>query len=198
MNLTIQLFLWCCLQVTLLAVAALVFNSLFARRRPAAGAVIAASALFAVVGLTRNRVSAPGPAAHLNWEQVSWRSPAQAEDDAVDSTEPRPVLRPVVAHSSVGGADVQESEAVASLRGSESTWQRVSVAAARDGLFALSVVYLAGLAVMMVRIAWGLVAVRGYRRDSSMVTDRRLLEFVDVICAELSCGRPIEVRESPD
>ena len=61
MNLTAQPLLWCCLQVTLLAVAALVFNALFARRRPAAGAVIAASALFAVVGLTA-MASAPGPA----------------------------------------------------------------------------------------------------------------------------------------
>ena len=45
-----QPLLWCCLQVTVLALAALVFNGLFARRRPAAGAVVAARALFAVVG----------------------------------------------------------------------------------------------------------------------------------------------------
>ena len=67
---------------------------------------------------------------------------------------------------------------------------------ARDGLFVLGVLYLAGLAVMTVRIAWGFAAVRGYRRDSSLLTDRRLLEFVDVIRAELSCSRAIEVRES--
>jgi beta-lactamase regulating signal transducer with metallopeptidase domain len=195
MNLTTQLLLWCCLQVTLLAVAALVFNSLFAHRRPAAGAVIAASALFAVVGLTAMALS-PWPSWHLSWDHVFLRHAAKAEDAAVGTTEPYPVLKQVVARSHVVVADLPESEPTNSAGESASTLQRVSDVAARDGLFVLGVLYLAGLAVMTVRIAWGFAAVRGYRRDSSLLTDRRLLEFVDVVRAELSCSRAIEVHES--
>jgi beta-lactamase regulating signal transducer with metallopeptidase domain len=195
MSLTIQLLLWCCLQVTLLAVAALVFNSLFARRRPAAGAVIAASTLFAVVGLTAMALS-PWPSWHLSWDHVFLRHAAKAEDAAVGTTEPYPVLKQVVARSHVAVADLPESEPANPAGESESTLQRVSDVVARDGLFVLGVLYLAGLAVMTVRIAWGFAAVRGYRRNSSLLTDRRLLEFVDVIRAELSCSRAIEVRES--
>jgi beta-lactamase regulating signal transducer with metallopeptidase domain len=195
MSLTIQLLLWCCLQVTLLAVAALVFNSLFARRRPAAGAVIAASALFAVVGLTAMALS-PWPSWHLSWDHVFLRHAAKTEDAVVGTTEPYPVLKQVVARSHVAVADLPENEPVNPAGESASTLQRVSDAVAREGLIVLSVFYLAGLAVMTVRIAWGFAAVRGYRRDSSLLTDRRLLEFVDVVRAELSCSRAIEVRES--
>ncbi len=75
--------------------------------------------------------------------------------------------------------------------------QRLSDVVANHGLLALGVLYLAGLAVMTIRIAWGFAAVRGYRRDSSLLTDQRLLEFVDVVRArEPGCTRQIEVRVS--
>jgi beta-lactamase regulating signal transducer with metallopeptidase domain len=195
MNLTTQLLLWCCLQVTLLAVLALVLNSLFARRRPAAGAVVAASALFAVVGLTAMALS-PWPSWHLSWDHVFLQHAEEAEGAAVGPTELYPVLKQVVGRSHVAVADLPESEPANPAGESASALQRVSDLAVRDGLFVLGVLYLAGLAVMTIRIAWGLAAVRGYRRDSSLLSDRRLLEFVDVVRAELSCSRAIEVRES--
>ncbi|MCE5303898.1 MAG: M56 family metallopeptidase [Planctomycetaceae bacterium] len=50
-------------------------------------------------------------------------------------------------------------------------------------------------------LAWlwlGVLATRDERRRSDPVQDPALLELVDVLCAELSCRRPIEVRQSAD
>ncbi len=46
--------------------------------------------------------------------------------------------------------------------------------------------------------ALGVAAVRYERRRSRPVSDRSLLELVNVLCAEMACRRPIEVRESDD
>ena len=52
---------------------------------------------------------------------------------------------------------------------------------------------------MLGRLAWlvlGMLAVRWQRRNSRPVNDRGLSELIDVLCAELRCRRPIEVRQS--
>jgi hypothetical protein len=52
MNSLAQVLLWCPVQVTVLALAALGIGTIAGRRRPAAGALVAVAALLAVVGLT--------------------------------------------------------------------------------------------------------------------------------------------------
>lgn len=73
--------------------------------------------------------------------------------------------------------------------GSEAAWRWPAVAA----------VFL--LAAMATGLAWlvlGVAAVRWQRERSRPLADRELSELVDVLCAELGCLRPIEVRQSDD
>ena len=72
MNVSGQALLWCPVQVTVLALAALGIEAIIGRRRPAAGALVAALALIAVVGLTATAFS-PWPSWPMTWDRLPWR-----------------------------------------------------------------------------------------------------------------------------
>jgi beta-lactamase regulating signal transducer with metallopeptidase domain len=62
-------------------------------------------------------------------------------------------------------------------------WRRIAI-----------VGYLAGVSLMLLRILWGALAVRAYRRGSVPLDDPGLRELADVACAELECPRDVEFR----
>ena len=61
-----------------------------------------------------------------------------------------------------------------------------------------SVAFLVGLAIGLLRLLLGLWAVHALRGRALPVDDPALLEAVDLLRAEMSCTRPVEVRESPE
>ena len=79
MSSVMQILLWSPVQVSILACAVLGVGSLLGRRRPAAGASVAAAALLAVAGLTATAFS-PWPAWHLGWENLPWSHLANSHD----------------------------------------------------------------------------------------------------------------------
>jgi beta-lactamase regulating signal transducer with metallopeptidase domain len=62
----------------------------------------------------------------------------------------------------------------------------------------VAVVLLVMMGVGLVWLLIGVVAVRWQRRQSRPVTDSAVLEMVDILCAELGCLRPVELRQSDD
>jgi beta-lactamase regulating signal transducer with metallopeptidase domain len=197
MNSWTQILLWCPVQVTALALAAIVIGAIVGNRRPAAGALVASAALLAIVGLTATAL-APWPAWAISWDRLPWTHSTVASETITEDPAPHPAInlstreldneqgyeRPIVSQSTADQAQPASflDKAWTSISGN---WITVAV-----------VLYLAGVAIMVLRIALGLVAVRGYRRNSHPVTDRRLGELADVVCAELGCTQGIELRES--
>src|SRR5580693_4923038 len=71
--------LWSPVQVTVLALAAIVIGAIVGRRRPSAGALVAAAALVAMVGLTAAALS-PWPAWDISWEWLPRHHPIATSD----------------------------------------------------------------------------------------------------------------------
>ena len=197
MNSLSQILLWCPVQVTVLAFAALGIGAIAGRRRPAAGALVATAALIAVVGLTATAL-APWPAWAISWDRLPWTHATEARQAKTDDTvvhaatnlpareidNEKGYERSIVSQSTTGPAQADSflDKAWTSITGNWPMW--------------VTALYLAGVGTMVLRIVLGLVAVRGYRRNSHPITDRRLGELADVVCAQLGCTRGIELRES--
>ncbi len=152
------------------------------------------SGSLAVVGLTAMALS-PWPSWRSNWDHV-FRGHAGTSgvvrDGAATSTS---ALRGATVRHAVNGdiSDLPDSDPIGMAPESE----RSSTSVGRGGRSRTLGI---GRALSRrpdrdggpdrVRVA----AVRGYRRDSLPLSDRRLLELVDVVRAELGCKRPIHVR----
>jgi beta-lactamase regulating signal transducer with metallopeptidase domain len=195
MNSLTEILLWCPIQVTVLAIAALTVGTLAGRRRPAAGAVVAAVSLFAVVGVTATVLS-PWPDWAISWERFAWHKAAVVEAPA-NPTDVHVAIQPseqVVDD----GYDYEPiaGRATAAQRPAGSYVHRAWALIAGNWITVAATVYLIGVGLMLVRIAVGLRAVSGYRRNSHPITDRALNELAEVVCAELGCTRGIELRES--
>ena len=105
MNSLAQFLLWCPVQVTVLALAALVIGAIVGRRRPAAGASVAAAALLAVVGLTATALS-PWPAWTISWDRLPWThvnvaSEARTEEPASHTATSNPVCSSLSLRNSI-------------------------------------------------------------------------------------------------
>ncbi|HEV8066567.1 MAG TPA: M56 family metallopeptidase [Planctomycetaceae bacterium] len=188
--------LWSPVQVTVLALAAIAIGAIVGRRRPSAGALVAAATLVAMVGLTAAALS-PWPAWDISWEWLPKHHPIAAgdgkpEQPAIAATanlsaqtfdDPRDFEQPLKGRSTTG------HEPAGLL---DRDWNQT----ANDWAMLAVVLYLAGVALLALRIALGLLAVRGYRRHSHPITDRALNELADVVGAELRCKTGIELRES--
>ncbi len=192
-----QILLWCPVQVSVLACAALGVGSLLGRRRPAAGASVAVAALLAVAGLTVTAFS-PWPAWHLGWEKLAWSHPAD-----LHSQQAEPAGREIPDRFAQSRLDDDIVDANAIPRDSlseaavpTSSSSRLWTVLADHWLGLVATLYFVGVAGMAVRIALGFAAVRSYRRNSHPVTDRRLGELADVVCAQLGCVKGIELREA--
>ncbi|HEV8066568.1 MAG TPA: M56 family metallopeptidase [Planctomycetaceae bacterium] len=195
MNVVLQALSWCSVQVTVLATVALGMDAMVGRRRPAARAIVAISALVAVVGLSATALC-PLPAWGINWDSVIESlhpSQATAEVSAPNETSrltrvdvPDPLVRNELSQKQLTVADRHASR---SLTGS---WAKI----AGNWAFFAAALYLVGIVAMTLRIGLGLNAVRGYRRDSRPLTDRRLSELANGLRGELGCHREIELREN--
>jgi beta-lactamase regulating signal transducer with metallopeptidase domain len=192
-----QILLWCPVQVSVLACAALGVGSLLGRRRPAAGASVAVAALLAVAGLTATAFC-PWPAWHLGWEKLPWSHAADAHSQPA---EPAGRDTPIRFAQSRLDDDLVDAKAIASDSPREAaapitSSSRLWTVLADHWLGLVAALYFVGVAGMAVRIALGFAAVRSYRRNSHPVTDRRLGELADVVCAQLGCVKGIELRET--
>jgi beta-lactamase regulating signal transducer with metallopeptidase domain/uncharacterized protein (UPF0248 family) len=197
MNSLTQILFWCPVQVTVLVLAALAIGSIAGRRRPAAGALVAAAALLAVVGVTATAFS-PWPAWVIAWDgYLGLHAIAESEIKA-DGPAPHAALN--VASSQLD-KDQDFERPVAGratpLQAPAEPFFDKAWAVMTDNWALLAAgLYLVGVGAMALRIAFGLMAVRGYRRNSHPITNRPLNELTDVIRAELGCTRAIELRET--
>jgi beta-lactamase regulating signal transducer with metallopeptidase domain len=197
MNSFAQVLLWCPVQITVLALAALAIGTIAGRRRPAAGALVAAAALLAVVGLTATALS-PWPTWAVSWDRLPWTHATAASELKTAGPAPRAAINlstPELDNKKVyerpmGGQSTSDQARAESF--SDRTWAAVL----GNWVTLVAVLYLVGVGLMALRIALGLVAVRGYRRNSHPITDRNLSELADVVCAQLGCTAGIELRES--
>jgi beta-lactamase regulating signal transducer with metallopeptidase domain len=197
MNVSSQLLWWCPLQVTVLAALALGIDALIARRRPAAGALVAATALVAVVGLTAGALS-PWPSWHSTWDRLPWRQVTVASDSAPDDATTDPSLRsrlPEVTDEDAGDG-LPRTRPLNVPPPKESFLARSWKVVAGNGATLAALLYLAGVGAMAVRFCLGLAAVRGYRRGSRLLRDRRLAGLLDLVREQLGESREIEIRES--
>jgi beta-lactamase regulating signal transducer with metallopeptidase domain len=197
MNSLTQILLWCPIQVTLLAIAALAVGGLAGRRRPAAGAVVAAAALLAVVGVTAMALS-PWPDWAISWERLPWHNATAAVEVPANPSALGPAIQPTepVFDDRHNYELPIASRATAAQERTESFAHRVWALVAGNGITIAAVLYLVGVSLMLLRIGLGLRAVAGYRRNSHPITDRSLNELADVVCAQLGYTRGIELRET--
>ena len=196
MNSLAQVLLWCPVQVTVLATAALAMDAMIGRRRPAARAVVAISALVAVVVLSATTLC-PLPAWGINWDSHFGRL-RQTSDLTAAASAPNAIsklARPDVPdhlasnNSSLKKLAVAEEHTNWSLA---SSWAKI----AGNWAFFAAGLYLVGVIGMALRIGLGLAAVRGYRRNSRPIADRRLSELLNGLRAELGCLRDVELHEN--
>ncbi len=197
MNSLTQVLLWCPVQVTVLALAALAICTIVGRRRPAAGALVAAVALVSVACLTLTAF-VPWPAWAISWENAPWGHAITAND--AQGARPDSHAPINLATQQLGDDEGSEKSLVGRSspprEPSETLVDRASAIVFGDWTRLAVILYLAGVALVALRIALGLLAVRGYRRHSHPITDRALNDLADVVCAELGCKTEIELRES--
>ena len=176
-----QILLWCPVQVSVLACAALGVGSLLGRRRPAAGASVAVAALLAVAGLTATAFC-PWPAWHLGWEKLPW---SRAADAHGQPAEPAGRDTPIRFAQSRLDDDLVDAKAIASDSPREAaapitSSSRLWTVLADHWLGLVAALYFVGVAGMAVRIALGFAAVRSYRRTATEPTS--VLRSVKVPC----------------
>lgn len=211
----IETLLWCILQVTLVGMLALVMCAVLRRWSPSGNALVPAAALAAVVVLT---VCAfvPWPSwwrfgAVVGFQATPANDNAEPAAGAADEsrrrwTDPSAVaLRTDADHGTPDNADLSPSGAVPELTPvrPESASQNPPfvVNVAETFLYwicAWTVRIVLGIGVILglLQLAGGLLSVRAYRLASKPVTDPKIGELIDVLRAELSLTRSIELRET--
>lgn len=199
MTVSAHLLLWCPVQVTVLAVAALALDAVIGRRRPAAGALVAAAALVAVVGLSAAALS-PWPSWPVTWDRLPWRSLSAASDSPADGAAEDALLNTRLPGDGDGKATdgLPQYRTAGAFPPSGSFARRIWNFVADHWPALVALLYLAGVGVMAIRFGLGLVAVRGYRRHSRPLRDRRLARLLALVREQLGESRVIELRESAD
>ncbi|MCH7686119.1 MAG: DUF1559 domain-containing protein [Planctomycetes bacterium] len=210
--------LWCAVQVTALSLAAGICYLVARRFSPSAGSLVTLTSLMVVIALSVLAFS-PWP----QWtplftatDQANSASTetAQADDSSEDGIERT--------SASENGSGTDQTEAMVNPE-SRLTEYHAEDEPAFGALFweafknelrthpaeagkpqpwrwpaLLGMLVLVGISVGAVRLVLGWAAVRSYRRRSRPVRDPQLLELADVICAELSFTKPIEMRHSTE
>jgi prepilin-type processing-associated H-X9-DG protein len=204
--------LWCGLQVTVLGTLACVVYAACRKIGPAGRSTIALTGLLSVAGLsalafspwprwefpqsTANADSAvdaaPADVAEANTiatpdrDNAAARMPAATiEQDETDSSDDEPSFAALFLDS----FRREMRKASVSVESPAQSWRWPEI---------LAVLFLAGLAIGMLRLCGGLLAVQLHRRllRNPAIEDEALIELSDVLQAELSCRRHIELRES--
>lgn len=195
MNISGHALLWCSVQVTVLALAALGIEAIIGRRRPAAGALVAGLGLIAVVGLTTAALS-PWPSWPMAWASLPWSRATGPSDVAGGATSDASVRLPTFRVTDDDADDGRPSRATGRVQESRSFLGRSGEAITGNWAMLTALLYLVGVCAMAVRISVGLAAVRGYRRNSRPVADRRLAELLEAVRVQLGCRRSVELRET--
>jgi beta-lactamase regulating signal transducer with metallopeptidase domain len=186
---------WCAVQVGLLLIPAALLHSIAARRCPASGSRVGSISLGLVVVLTLSTLLAR-ETRQDQFRAVSERS-GIVEAAGVTPTDPTSIPR--------GTETIRTGAARGwSISGIPGLWKRLEVGAAtpaavcRPWSFVLATFALAGISVGLLRLLFGLWAVRLYRLRGRPVDDPGLLTLLEELRAALRCRRRIELIEAPD
>ena len=208
MNAFAARLLWGVLQVTLFTLAGLSVYLLARRRGPAAAALAAAASLAMAVGVSALALApwphwytlAPGERAK-NAGAISTASvdapdmrvtPMDAEDSS--ASVPNRALAP---HSRFDEAAAAWQGFWQGLRNPPEVATEASDAPAAPRWPAiLGMIFVAGLALAIVRLALGLFAVRRLRVRTTPIVDASLVALVDDLRRRLGAARAIELRQS--
>jgi beta-lactamase regulating signal transducer with metallopeptidase domain len=207
--------LWCGLQVTVVAALACVVYVACRKLGPAGRSTIALTGLLSVVGLSAFAFS-PWP----RWEfsevtanaaQSTTNSNSAVAVSLANATEANAVTNPqpaqgLDADSSdiIDNSDDEPSFAALFLDSFRQEMEQASVPVVESSAPSwrwpeiLAALFLAGVSIGLLRLCGGLVVVQFHRRPrrNPAIADASLIELMDVLQAELSCRRRIELRES--
>jgi beta-lactamase regulating signal transducer with metallopeptidase domain len=192
---------WSSVEVTFVALAALVLERLASRRGPRSASWVAAASLLVIVVLTPLAVC--GLPAGLSWPTPSLN--ARAEPTQRDGSGTGAESSSVNAAVNVPARVSRGDEARGGLVWSPSWWRRFRYVAAshvnsiRQGKSiipaAWSVIVLSGLAWGLVRLLLGLWGVRDCRLRSTSIDDPVILAEAELLRRELGITKVVEVRE---
>ena len=192
--------IWCTVQVTLLATVGTALYGLARRRSVGAGAPAALGSLLVIVALSLLALS-PWP----RWTLAAWapERSASALGESLSAAVPSDVAGDRV-EINIGEADKQpvESQRVVTSAFLQALWSELRHAPVQADAerwrwpATLAVVFLVAVGLGLVRLVFGLTAIRYYRTNSRPIADRRLIELAEVLRAELSCLRSVELRET--
>jgi prepilin-type processing-associated H-X9-DG protein len=198
MNAWATAILWGMLQVTLLSTFGLMLYLAARRRGPAAGSLVSAGTLIAVLTVTALAV-APLPTTwdtEFVWNAITtWRTAAPAEATAENSLAAeannaaapvRPATGRTLPVAEFWTAFVDEMRrAPVEQSGATRRWPMVVL-----GVFGV------GAAFGLFRLLAGATAVRSYRRHSRPIADAALYRLVQSLRQDAGCSDEIEVRET--
>ena len=191
------LLVWSALQATLLALAAMAVYPFAARRRPAAGAAVAAAALGGASSSRSWRSARCPPGGTGGRRSRPPRSPRRRKRRG-SIRPPRPNRRPPL-----GAARPRRRTARRGPSDSCVSPGRAWAAAApfadrsHSGWAIAAMLFLAGAAFGLLRLAGGLWAVYDLRRRSRLALDEPILRLMQQLREEIGCRRPVELRECP-
>ncbi|MCH7988260.1 MAG: DUF1559 domain-containing protein, partial [Planctomycetes bacterium] len=205
--------LWCAVQVTALSLAAGICYLVARRFSPTAGSLVTLTSLMVVIALSVLAFS-PWPQwtplfTATDQAMTASTETAQADDSSEDGIE-----RTSASENGSGTAINPESRLGEFHAENEPAFGTLFWEAFKNELRTqpaepgqpqpwrwpalLGMLVLVGIGVGTVRLVLGWTAVRSYRRRSRPIRDPQLLELADIICAELSFTKPIEVRHSTE
>ena len=191
--------LWCALQVTVVGLMTVVLYTVMRRLAPSSGSLVTLTSLMLVVALSAMAFS-PWPRWTLKSATVTQRSeplPLQSSATNVPGKKASPVLE-----SAVRPLDDSDRSSELGEPSSAGLFWRAFIDELRQtpteksqgrwhwSAF-LSLAFLIGSGLGLLRFLGGLVAVKSHRMRSRTVSDSGLMELVDVVRAKLRCRRPI-------
>ena len=209
MNAFAASLLWGVLQVTLFTLAGWAMYLIARRRGPAAGALAAAASLSMAVGVSALAL-APWP----HWitlapaeAMVERETALDATPDASEAPELPAAAKPSpLPASPLAGKQLSRTDAAAAawrafwqeLRNAPGEAPQVEAAAAWRPRWPaiLGAVFIAGLALALVRLTLGLFAVRRLRAHSTPIADESLVALAADLSRRLNASRPVELGES--
>ncbi len=198
---------WCAAQVTLMGLLAGGLYLAARRFGPAAGSLVVVTSLLVIVALSALAFS-PWP----RWSVA--RARASSEPLSAETAhDPAPTVRSTTDGPATEGGIVSEPpegpsdlEAPDQVSPTALLWEALLDELSGSRLppeapparwtTIVTVLFLVAAGAGILWVLAGLVAVRSCRRRSRPVQQRDLMETVDLLRAELSCHRPIELREA--